>query len=123
MKSRELTRPGRFSRLGWGATAALVLLGCEGENLFTTTGRGPDSSAPSVEIQEPRDPAANPIGDSLLVAALLEDRGGLDSVRFEGFAFRGDASLGTDTVIERFISKTVPLTVTKNGPTSTRHRR
>ena len=30
-------------------------------------------------------------------------------IRFEGYAFRGDASLGTDTIIERFISKTVPL--------------
>ncbi|MEZ4417440.1 MAG: hypothetical protein R3E10_16925 [Gemmatimonadota bacterium] len=110
MMHRELTRPGRFARLGWGAAAALVLLGCEGENLFTPGGgRGPDGAAPTVEIQEPRDPAANPIGDSLLVAALVEDNGGVDSVRFEGFSFRGDAGLGTDTIIERFISKTVPL--------------
>jgi len=88
----------------------VILLGCEGENLFTPGGaRGPDSAAPTVEIQEPRDPAANPIGDSLLVAAQIEDNAGVDSVRFEGFAFRGDASLGTDTIIERFISKVVPL--------------
>ncbi|MEZ4422875.1 MAG: hypothetical protein R3E98_05665 [Gemmatimonadota bacterium] len=110
MMSRMMSRPRRLARLGLGTAATLVLFGCEGENLFQPGARGgSDANPPSVEIVEPRDPAANPIGDSLLVAASIEDNGGVDSVRFEGYAFRGDASLGTDTIIERFISKTVPL--------------
>ncbi len=110
MMDRVSRRPRRGFRLGWGAAAAVILLGCEGENAFSPRGSlGSDGAAPTVEIQEPRDPAASPIGDSLLVAALVRDNGGVDSVRFEGVAFRGDPSLGTDTIIERFVSKTVPL--------------
>jgi hypothetical protein len=96
--------------LGMGAASALFLVACEGENVFQPgPGRGPDSNPPTVEIQEPRDPAASPVGDSILIAAQLADNGGIDSVRFEGIALRGDPDLGTDVVVERFQSKTVGL--------------
>lgn len=100
----------RAWRLGSVAVLALLAWGCEGDNLFQPgPGRGPDSRAPEVEIQEPREPAANPIGDSIFVSAAISDDLGVDSVVFEGFAMRGDPSLGTETMVERFEAKAVAL--------------
>ncbi len=110
MNERRSSGVERAWRLGSATVLALLALGCEGDNLFQPgPGRGPDSRAPEVEIQEPRDPAANPIGDSLFVSALISDDLGVDSVVFSGFATRGDPALGTETVVERFETKTVTL--------------
>ncbi len=63
MNERRPSGVERAWRLGSATFLALLALGCEGDNLFQPgPGRGPDSRAPEVEIQEPRDPAANPIG-------------------------------------------------------------
>jgi len=97
-------------RLGAVTFLALFALGCEGENLFQTgPGSGPDSRGPSVEIQEPREPAAAPIGDSLFISAAISDNAGVDSVVFHGFALRGNPDLGTQEVVERFERKVVEL--------------
>ena len=100
----------RLTRIGfWGITASLVVA-CEGENVFQPgPGRGPDSRAPSVEIVQPREPAASPIGDSILIGALVKDDKGVDSVAFSGFSLRGDPDLGTQEVVERFERKVVGL--------------
>lgn len=92
-----------------GAWATFALGACEGENLFDASGRGPgsDSRGPSVEIVQPRAEAALPLGDSLLIQALVRDDTGIDSVRFEGFAIRGSRELGTEQVVARFEPKTV----------------
>jgi DNA-binding beta-propeller fold protein YncE len=68
---------------------------------------GPDAQAPSVEIQSPREPAARPVGDSVLVVAHVFDDVGVDSMLFAGVSFRGDEALGTDTVVVRYLSKMV----------------
>lgn len=103
----------RAWRLGSITVLALLAWGCEGDNLFQPgPGRGPDSRAPEVEIQEPREPAANPIGDSIFVSAAISDDLGVDSVVFEGFAMRGDPNLGTETMVERFEAKAVALPFT-----------
>ena len=97
-------------RLGSGALLTLAVVACEGENVFQPgPGRGPDSRAPEVEIVQPREPAANPIGDSILIAAAVSDNKGVDSVVFSGFAVRGDKDLGTELVVERFETKSVGL--------------
>lgn len=110
MTKAAISGPGRLARLGGTAFLALLALACEGDNLFQPgPGRGPDSRAPNVEIQQPRDPAANPIGDSLFVSAAVSDNLGIDSVVFYGFARRGDPDLGTETLVERFERKVVTL--------------
>ena len=45
----------------------------------------------------------------MLVRARATDDVGIDSIRFSGIAFRGNADLGTDTVVTRFFSKLVTL--------------
>ncbi len=105
----------QLSRLGSGGLLALLVLGCEGENIFQPgPGRGPDSRPPEVEIVEPREPAANPIGDSIFIAAAVKDNLGVDSVVFSGFARRGSRDLGTEEIIERFEPKIVGLAGTRD---------
>jgi hypothetical protein len=100
----------RAWRLGSIAALALLSLACEGDNLFQPGGGfGVGAGSPSVDIQEPRDPAANPVGDSVFVSAAISDDFGVDSVVFEGFAIRGDPALGTETLVPRFEAKMVPL--------------
>jgi hypothetical protein len=84
-----------------------VLWACDGQNLFSPDGRVTDGVAPTVEIQQPREPAARPVGDSILIAARTSDDTGVDSILFGGVAFRGDKNLGTDVVVSRFVSKMV----------------
>ncbi len=110
--------------------AALALLGsCDGQNVFapgastggTTGSGGPDGNPPSVEIQQPREPAARPIGDSVLITARAVDDVGLDSILFAGVAFRGDKDLGTDTTVVRYVSKMVRFDATVRDTTITRY--
>ena len=95
-----------------GLTAGLLMLACDGQNLFV----GPplldqqsDRGAPTVIITTPGDSAASPLGDSVLIIAHATYDAGLASLQFEGLSFRGDASLGTDEVVPRFATKVVQL--------------
>ncbi len=93
-----------------GLTAGLLMLACDGQNLFV----GPplldqqtDRGAPTVIIMTPGDSAASPLGDSVLVTAHATDDAGLASLQFDGLSFRGDANLGTDEIVPRFETKVV----------------
>mgnify|MGYP006306939601 FL=1 len=109
----------RLIPLSLGMAALAVLWSCDGENLFSpgSTGSfndGQDSGIPPVvEIQQPREPAARPIGDSVLITAQASDDVGLDSILFGGVAFRGDVDLGTDTIVTRYFSKMVRFDQTR----------
>ncbi|MFO7894068.1 MAG: hypothetical protein R6U63_10050 [Longimicrobiales bacterium] len=48
-----------------------------------------------------------PLGDSLQVIATIEDPAGISSVTMIGLSKRGDPSMGTDSVVERFAQKTI----------------
>ena len=97
-------------------TGMLAVGACDGENLFSATGRDvadarDDTEPPVVEIQQPRGDSlsAKPIGDSVLVVARLTDDVGVRTVTFSGFSERGDKDLGTDEIIQRFQTKVVTL--------------
>jgi DNA-binding beta-propeller fold protein YncE len=111
MRREGLTmkRGARIGRLTL-ALAGLVAIGaCDGPNRFS----GPVDIAadrPRVEILIPRsDSAAVPLNDSILVEARFRDNTGVDSVQFVGESLRGDPSLGTGQVVERFELRTVVL--------------
>jgi len=87
--------------------ALAVLWSCDGQNAFSPGGIGTDASAPAVEIENPREPAARPVGDSVLIQAHAWDDTGVDSVLLAGVSFRGDVNLGTDTTVFRYFSKMV----------------
>jgi hypothetical protein len=103
------------------ATAAamagvFLVAACEGSNLFGVSGgtvatAGSDTKAPVVTINVPRGDSlsASPLGDSLFVSAEVSDNVGVSSVSMYGVAKRGDPSLGTDTVVDRFVKKTITL--------------
>ena len=117
----------RLIPLSLGMAALAVLWSCDGENLFSpgSTGSfndGQDSGIPPVvEIQQPREPAARPIGDSVLITAQASDDVGLDSILFGGVAFRGDVDLGTDTIVTRYFSKMVRFDQTVRDTTISRY--
>ena len=96
--------------LGAVMIALAGLWACDGQNLFTPGGSVSDGAAPMVEIKQPRAPAARPVGDSVLIEARASDDVGVDSILFVGLAFRGDVSLGTDTVVDRYQAKMVRFT-------------
>lgn len=117
-----MSRGTRFASLRAFVTAAamtgvLVVSACDGENLFTPIGQAPggggtsepDSTPPELTITRPQPDAQNakPLGDSILVEVDVSDPDGLSQVVFGGVAKRGDPSLGTDRVVQRFQSKTV----------------
>lgn len=116
-------RPRKGLILLTGLGAALSLAACEGDNLFDPTGRavGADTRPPTVQILQPRTESALPLGDSLLVQALVRDNTGIDSVRFEALAFRGNRDLGTDQVIPRFEPRVVRFTATTRDTVLTRY--
>ena len=58
-----------------------------------------------LQIETPREPAARPVGDSVLITAHTWDDTGVDSVLFTGLSFRGDPSLGTDSTLLSGISR------------------
>lgn len=81
--------------LGAGLAGLLVLWACEGRNLFQPVDvRAQDRRPPTVEIEQPREPAARPIGDSVLVRVRVADDSGVDSVLLGGVALRGDPEIG-----------------------------
>lgn len=115
----------RLIPIGAGMVALAALWSCDGENLFspsgTFVGGGDTGIPPVVDIEQPREPAARPIGDSVLISARASDDVGIDSILFGGVAFRGDPDLGTDTIVTRFISKMVRLDATTRDTTVSRY--
>lgn len=105
----------------------MMVAACEGENLFSVGGGAPgtnanDPEAPQVTITSPRGDSlsARPLGDSVLVEARVEDNVGVASLRLYGISVRGDVSLGTDEVIQRYAEKTVALPEGTRDTTITR---
>ncbi|MBI4537906.1 MAG: hypothetical protein HY704_00170 [Gemmatimonadetes bacterium] len=66
-----------------------------------------DDGPPTVDIVAPPSGSGSPIGDSLLVRVQLRDTSRIVRATITGVSFRGDRTLGTDTIVERFLSKTV----------------
>ncbi|MGW8268242.1 MAG: hypothetical protein ACWGSQ_17885, partial [Longimicrobiales bacterium] len=124
--SHGIRDPRRILPLGLGLAALAIAWACDGPNVFApggtggTTG-GADENAPTVQIQQPREPAARPIGDSVLISARAADDIGVDSVVFLGVAFRGDRDLGTDTMVARYVSKTVRFNTSVRDTTISRY--
>ncbi len=100
--------------------SCLVLVGlaaataCDGPNAFRnpptgppTGGGSPDTERPEVTIEFPLDSATVAVADSVFVRARVRDDGHIETVIFEGFIVRGDPALGTDTRVDRFVTKTV----------------
>lgn len=97
---------------------AAVFAACDGSNPFVVTpdpdpGQNPaaaDSTAPVVTVVLPDTGTDNvAVGDSVFVRARITDDVGIESVDIEGFAIRGNATLGTAVRVERFGEKTVDL--------------
>jgi len=116
----------RLLPLVLGLVALAALWSCDGQNLFAPNGgvlAGGDDlgQPPEVEIQQPREPAARPIGDSVLITARAKDDVGVDSILFGGVAFRGDVDLGTDTIVARYFSKMVHFDESSRDTTVSRY--
>ena len=107
------TRRSPLKGLAGGLLAGILFAACRGDNLFVDfTGTGgalQDREIPVVNIQQPSavSAAAIPLGDSVLITADIRDDAGVSSIVFEGISVRGDASLGTQSFVPRFTSKTV----------------
>ncbi|MDB4947581.1 MAG: hypothetical protein JWM27_230 [Gemmatimonadetes bacterium] len=72
--------------------------------------QGRNVQKPTVRITFPADSATVAIGDSLFTQFRVTDGLGVAGVRVEGFVLRGDPSLGTQTRVSRFVTKTIDLT-------------
>jgi len=113
LRSRGRTgHPRRF--LPVLAAGLVAVAACEGPNAFQGPiggGAGATGSAPVISIVQPRGDSlsARPLGDSVLVRVEARDNAGLDSIVFFGATLRGDPSLGTDTIVQRFSTKKVVL--------------
>lgn len=68
-----------------------------------------DAQAPTVAIGAPSGNFTVAVGDSVLLEVDLRDNSALASLELSGFAFRGDAELGTQEKVARFEPKTVDL--------------
>ena len=71
-----------------------------------------DELPPVVQINTPSPGGSQAIGGSILVETFIEKlpalfRTGIQTLRLEGVAFRGDPELGTDQVVPRFLTRTV----------------
>ena len=107
------TRRSPLKGLAGGLLAGILFAACQGDNLFVDfTPAGStvqDSEIPVVNILQPSAvaTAAIPLGDSVLIIADIRYDAGISSVTFEGISVRGDASLGTQSLVPRFTAKTV----------------
>ncbi|HEY7766756.1 hypothetical protein [Longimicrobium sp.] len=106
------------SRAALAAALALAaLLAACGDNPWDPqpppkpgTGGGADQAPPAVSIVLPDTQTKTvAVGDSLFVRARVTDDRMVAKVKFEGFARRGNPSLGTDTAVVRFTKKEVNL--------------
>ncbi len=66
-----------------------------------------DVDLPEIEILTPASGAQEPAQDPLSILVRLVDNDAVDSVRIDGVSHRGDASLGTDEVVVRFLPRLV----------------
>ena len=113
--------------LAGGLLAGILFAACQGDNLFVDfTGIGGsvlDGEIPVVNIQQPSpvSTAAIPLGDSVLITADIRDDAGISSIVFEGISVRGDASLGTQSFVPRFTSKTVDFVPSVTDTTISRY--
>lgn len=83
------------------------ITGLGNETFDTASLRILDHTPPTVGIVRPGSQSTFPIGDSVLVEVRLSDNSGVKDVEFIGLAYRGDATLGTDTVVTRYAQKNV----------------
>jgi hypothetical protein len=98
-------------------SAGALLAACDGTNAWTPTGPsggggptgGTDTQAPVVTLAKPDSNANVAVGEAVYVEARVRDNVALDSVQLRAFELRGSVDLGTDTVVARFVSKTVQL--------------
>jgi hypothetical protein len=104
-----------------GLVALAALWSCDGQNVFAPVQSISDGLAPVVEIQQPRAPAARPVGDSVLIVVRASDDTGVDSILFAGVSFRGDANLGTDTIVARYVPKMIRFSQTIPDTTISRY--
>ena len=106
---------------------AAALAACDGGNGWITP-IGPteptqpgtaaaDTVRPTVNLEFPRDSAVVATGDSVFVQARVADNQRLESLKLEGYAVRGDRSLGTNVDVARYTSKTVDLLKTARKDT------
>ncbi len=99
----------------WGGLLSLLLAGtaCDGENLYRALpgpgGSRSDASAPEVELLAPAAEHRVAVGDSVLVRVRVRDPQGIRALELRGVAVRGDARLGTQTLVERFAPKRVDI--------------
>ena len=97
------------------AAAGLALAACDGSNAFILDPTDPvtgedDATAPTVQIELPASGATTvAAGDSVFVRARAADNRQIATLTFEGFALRGDASLGTQVAVPRYTKKVVNL--------------
>jgi hypothetical protein len=68
-----------------------------------------DRSGPAIVSMITRPDSTIPLGDSLQVEVTVQDPAGITQISFIGLAERGDPSMGTDSVVERFTQKTITL--------------
>ncbi len=108
--SAPTLRTAAFIALVW-AMPVVLLAGCDGENAWrggvTGPGTSVDAAAPVVHFDASVMPAAVAVPDSVFTSVRVRDNSGIVSVEIEGFALRGDAALGTQVRVSRFIAKTV----------------
>jgi len=98
-------------------SAGGLLAACDGTNGWTPTGPptgggptgGTDTQAPVVTLAKPDSNANIAVREAVYVEAKVTDNVALDSVQLRAFELRGNADLGTDTVVARFATKTVVL--------------
>ncbi|MFW6330360.1 MAG: hypothetical protein ACOC3J_01410 [Gemmatimonadota bacterium] len=75
-----------------------------------------DLHGPTFRSLETDPDSTIPLGDSLQVVVELADPAGIQRVTFVGLAYRGDASMGTDSVVERFETRTIEFPRPTQGP-------
>ena len=68
-----------------------------------------DKNGPTFLALETRPDSTVPLGDSVQVRVRLRDPAGIRRVSFVGLAYRGDPAQGTDSVVQRFATKTIDL--------------
>ena len=95
----------RLLPLAAGLVALAALWSCDGQNLFSPDAVAFDATPPVVQITQPREPAASPVGDSVLIVVRASDDTGVDSILLAGVSLRGDVDLGTDTTVSRYFSR------------------
>jgi hypothetical protein len=121
--NRPLSGPARRAGLLLLAAAAFGLSSCEGENAFrslpTELDGRPDNRPPSVSIEHPEADGRVAVGDSVLVRIRVADDQAVRGVELEGFALRGSATLGTQTRVARFQTKSVAFDSTTRAVTDT----